>query len=305
MKKHIALLIVYSFLFSGNAYASSFQYTHTIQLIVTDIEGVSSYGDNVFIVEGAWPDRVIVTDLNGIITNIFPTSGAFTAGITFNPKNNRILFSGGNNYTGDIYEINPENGVISGPVAQAGYSQPYLAYDGSSILASSEASGSNGILTISIKKIDALTYNNLIPISVTVNTGTSASGVGRSVIACDNGYLYVALGISGLQDVYEFDGNLNLVQTIKITQIGGSQSIQGLTFVNNDLYVQNGSTNEFYHYARISSPVISTGGGGGGGGCSLTNGRVNINISAAVSMLLLFIPIVCFWIHKKYLVVFK
>ena len=262
---------IYRFLIIGfvilpiNVVASSFQYTSTIQLGYQPGD-FSSYNDNIIFIYDAFPDNIVVIDFSGNEVKSFATNGAFTAGVVYNPKRNKILYSGDSTYSGSLYELDPLTGVNSGLVAQAGHTQPFLAYDGSSILASGAASGSNGVLSIPIRKIDALTYNDLGTIFVTVNTGTNASGVSRSIITSDSGYLYFSFGMGGFQDVYEFDSNLNMVQTIKITQIAAGQGIGGLVFFNNDLYVFNSSTNELYHYYR--SPAIGSS-GGGGGGCSV------------------------------------
>lgn len=289
MVKILRALIIGILVLPANGIASSFQYVNTI------LPGIprgdfGSYGDNIIFIRDAFPDNIVVIDLAGNEAVNFVTNGAFTAGVVFNSSRSKILYSGDNSYSGQIYEIDPLTGLNSGSVAQAGYVQPYLAYDGSSILASGAASGANGVLTVPIKKIDALTYNDLGTISVTVNTGTSASGVGRSIIASDNSFLYVSFGMGGFQDVYEFDSNLNLVQTIKITQITTGQAIGGLVFLNNDLYVFNSSTNELYHYSRSQS-TGSNSGGGEGGGCSIAESKRSFDSFAAINILLLVLVI--------------
>jgi hypothetical protein len=298
MERIFIILLICLFLFPANSFASSFQYIDKIQL-GANLRDPGAYGNNLLFIQNSFPDNdnIVVMDLNGIIVNSFVAKGAFTAGVTFNAKRNRIIFSGDNNYTGNIYEIDPF-GTISDPVARAGYIQPYLAYNGSSILASGAASGSNGILTVPINKIDAVTYDDLGTIFVTVNTGTTSSGVGRSIITSDNTYLYVALGIGGLQDVYEFDVNSNLVQTIKITQITTGQGIGGLIIINNDLYVFNSSTNELYHYLRLPAIGVSGAGGGGGGGCSVASSRGSTDYSATGSIVLLLLPMIILRIRR-------
>ncbi len=141
-------------------------------------------------------------------------------------------------------------------MAYAGYVQPYLAYDGSNILASGAAFGTKDGITIPFTKLDPFTYSSVGIGSVTINAGPyNGSGVSRSIIACHGGNLYTALGIGGLNKVYQFDSNLNFVGEIIISQINPGQGIGALTFIKDDLFVFNSSTDELYRYTPISTQV--------------------------------------------------
>jgi len=217
---------------------------------------VTSDGSHLITLCNAWPkDKIIISDLSGNLISSFDTPGAFTFGATYNGSRNRIIFSGGQEYDGNLYEMNPLDGSLSGPLVQTGFTQPFLAYDGTNILASFSASGTHGVLTIPISKFDANTYDYLGTISVTVNTGTDVNGTG-SMIAAHGGNLYIALGIPEFNIVYQFDSGLNLAGEIIIAQINPGQGIGALTFIKDDLFVLNVSTDELYRYTLLPTPEL-------------------------------------------------
>lgn len=83
---------------------------------------------------------------------------------------------------------------------------------------------------------------------------SNITGVGRSVITTHNGNLYLTLPTSGLQTIYSFNSALDPIGTITISQIAPYQAIRGMTFINDDLYVLNYSTQELYKYAPVPIP---------------------------------------------------
>jgi hypothetical protein len=241
--------------------AATYQYVETINMNDYDVDDLDSDGSNLIALYGGWPANSIGTfDLSGNLIDSFNTLGAFNAGVTFNGSN--FVFSGDQSYDGLLSEMKPSDGSIFGPLGDSGWSQPYLAFDGSNILASGPASGANGILKIPINKLDSIFYINVGSISVTVDTGTTASGVSRSVIAWHDGDLFVALSIGGTNKVYQFDSNLDLIQEIPITQIISGQAIKALTFVGEDLFVANYSVNEIYRYTPERDITVTSPNGG-------------------------------------------
>ena len=120
----VAAALVFGGVGPNVAEASSYHYCETFIMNnpyqYSEVEGISSDGSNfIFLtsylpIDGDLPiGRVDIVDLYGNLVDSFDGLGAFIVGITY--TGSKIIFSGGSGliYDGQLYEINPIDGVFS------------------------------------------------------------------------------------------------------------------------------------------------------------------------------------------------
>ena len=314
MTKVLTFLLLFTGLFSNNAIAAtaamphinddgtisrggesfresaeSYQYLETIDLNGYNPRSIDTYGSNLIVKLNDWPYDIIgIFDLSGNLLASHQTIGeqeaqeAHTVGLTYN--GNKIVYTGGSDYNGLFYEMDPVTGSISGPMGYAGLTHLQLAFDGSNILVSGSAKCRNGVLAFSITKFDATTYENVGSISLTIDIETididaaDCNSTSGSVIGWHDDELFVVY--PPWNKVYRLDADLNLVEEIVISQMTSSQGIGGITFIQDDLFVGNSSEYEIYRYRLMPIPAPSaiTGSATSVASTSATlNGTVNPN----------------------------
>ncbi len=255
---------------SSEALATSYRLVETIDMTGYDILNIGTDGSNLLILNNGSPDSVKIVDLSGSLVNSFNTPSKFNSGITLNGS--MIVFANGSDASNKyLREMDPSNGTFSGPLSPNMGSVMGLGYDGTHILVSYYANGSNGILTTIITKVHAINYTIDGTISVTVDTGTSISATPTYGVAWHNDNLFISF--QAVDKVYQFDANLNLIEEIPII----TEWPRGITFIKEDLFVADRGAQKIYRYEPYEplmsdSETLSAG----------TGGTVNFTLDAGV-----------------------
>jgi len=195
---------------------------------------------------GMWLKFINTFNLSGELINSIDISPNHTSGITWNGS--QAIVGQSPQYSGSsdkqLYQVDLQTGSKHGPFTPSLGGITGHGFNGSEIAVTRYALGSEGTLTAEIDMFDCLTYQKVETLSVTVDTGTN---IGESPVygtAWHNGDMF--LGFQGVNNVYRFDNQLNLVEEISVATTFGPR---GLTFIGDDLFVADGDNNKIYQYA--------------------------------------------------------
>lgn len=246
-----SLIVVTSLLICGNSNsyaASSYQLVETIDMVGYDMIDIDSDGQKVFVLDGGSPVTIKSVDRTGLL-NSFTTPGDTNTAIVYN--GNMIVFANSSNASNFFLRgMNPTTGSTSARLSSNMKSITGLGYDGSHILVFYLATGTAGILTAKIIKVDSATYTPVETISVTIDTGTTLTSAPVKAAWHENN-LFVAIGAAG--KIYRFDNDMNLVEEIPLINIAQV----GITFIQDDLFVSDREKRKIYRYEKAIKLSIS------------------------------------------------
>lgn len=240
------LFVLAHLLFCFNpVFAGTWTYVSTIDMAPsgTDILGISVAGDNLIILHNSSAgDAVRVFDLNGNLLHSFPTDSIFTGGICW--TGSALVFSRGNAYDNYcFYEMNQDNGSISGPFGPQFKYYPYGMTMSESYLLVSQSPGVIGRYDI----------NHSYSLVDTINPAFLADTWG---IAWDKNRneLFAYAPSSSPSTIYGLDPGLHLMETIELS--GRTSCIQDIAMLNGDLLVADRSVKKIYRYAYVPEPSV-------------------------------------------------
>jgi hypothetical protein len=150
-----------------------------------------------------------------------------------------------------LYQFTSAGAFSSGPHSFGPYSSPLgIGFAGGELLLADLATGTAGLLTITLHKVDPVTFSDQGAQVLTINTGTSITSTPVYGIAEHAGDLF--LGLQGLNVIYEFSG-ASLVQQIPIPTLFP----RGIGFIGNDLFVADRGTVDDLRSGADTSPGVA------------------------------------------------